>query len=113
VCSLLVGVLDELVKELKQAPLVHYDHVVEQFSSDGPDPALCGPVLPRASIRRSFRLDAEVLDRLGDSIREDPIVVMDQESDGVLWGNDSRSCWIVHDEVGWAVTFTYRTRRRP
>jgi hypothetical protein len=86
VYSLLVVVLDVLAEKPPQVLLVDHDHVIEQLSPDGPDPALCDPVLPRASIRRSFRLDAEVLDRLGDSIREGPMVVMGQESDGLLVG---------------------------
>ena len=62
------------------------DHVVEQLAPDSPDPALGDPVLPGTSIGRPFRFDSEIADRLGDAIREDGVVVVDQETDGVLVG---------------------------
>ena len=79
-----VVVVDVLAKESPQVPLVDHDHVVEQRSPDGPDPTLCDPVLPRRSVGSSLGLDPEIADRLGDAIREDGVVVVDQETDGVL-----------------------------
>ena len=75
--SVFVVVVDVLAKKAPQVPFVHHDYVVEQLSPDGPDPALGDPVLPGTSIGRPFRLDPEIFDRLGDSIREDGVVVMD------------------------------------
>ncbi len=75
--SVFVVVVDVFAKEAPQVPFVHHAHVVEQLSPDGSDPALGDPVLPGPSIGRPFRLDPEIFDRLGDSIREDGVVVMD------------------------------------
>lgn len=60
--------------------LVQDDHVVEQLSPCAPNPSLRAPVLPRAPECGSPRLDAEILDRIGDPIRENGIVVEDEES---------------------------------
>ncbi len=84
--SVFVVVVDVLAKESPQVPLVDHDHVVEQLSPDSPDPALRDPVLPGTSIGRPFRFESEIADRLGDAIREDGVVVVDQETDGVLVG---------------------------
>jgi hypothetical protein len=112
--QLCVVVLDVLMKESAQVPLVEYDHVIQQLATNAPDPALRPPVLPRTSVSGSLVLDSEVLDRVEDTIREDRgqaklamrlrlrrgessihkrlagtrprVVVVDQESVGVLFG---------------------------
>ena len=78
--TLCVVVLDVLMKESAQVPLVEYDHVIQQLATNAPDPALGRPVLPRTSVSGSLVLDSEVLDRVEDTIREDRVVVVDQES---------------------------------
>src|SRR5690606_26796072 len=44
-------------------------------------PSLCIPVLPWATQGRRFGLDPEVSNRLEDCVREDRVVIVDQESD--------------------------------
>src|SRR5713226_6494101 len=55
--------------------LVENDDVVEQFASDTPDPALGNAVLPRSSICRSGRPDAEGLHYRDDPSAEDGVAV--------------------------------------
>ncbi len=59
--------------------LLEHDHAVQQLPSNGPDPALGGSVLPRTPIGGPLGLHAELIDGLGDAIREDRVVVVDQE----------------------------------
>ncbi len=79
--SVLIVVVDVLAQESPQVPLVDHDHVIQQFASNGPDPALRGTVLPRTSVFGPLGLDSELPNRLGDAIREDAVVVVDQESE--------------------------------
>ncbi len=74
-----VVILDVLAKESLQVALVDHDHVVQQLPSNSPDPALSGPVLPRAPIGGPLGFHTEPIDGLGDAIREDRVVVVDQE----------------------------------
>ena len=80
--SVLAVVVDVVAKKTSQVPLV--DHVIQQFTSNGPDPALRGSVLPRTSVSGPLGLDSKLPDCLGDTIREDAVVVVDQESDRTL-----------------------------
>ncbi len=83
---LCVVVLDVLMKEAVQVPLVESNHVIQPLATNAPDPALRRPVLPRTTVSGSLGLDSEVLDRVEDTIREDRVVVVDPESVGVLFG---------------------------
>ncbi len=74
-----VVIPDVLAKESPQVALVDHDHAVQQLPSNSPDPALGGPVLPRAPIGRPLGFQPEPIDGLGDAIREDRVVVVDQE----------------------------------
>ncbi len=60
--------------------LVQDDHVIEQLSPCAPNPSLRDPVLPRAPECRSLRLDAKILNRFANLIREDRIVIEDEKS---------------------------------
>ena len=59
--------------------LVEHDHVVQQLPSNSPDPAIGGAVLPWALIGGPLGLHAKLIDGLRDAIREDRVVVVDQE----------------------------------
>ena len=39
-----VAILDVLAKESPQVALVDHDHLAQQLPSNGPDPALSGPI---------------------------------------------------------------------
>jgi len=67
-------------------PFVDHDDMVEQLTSDGPNPSFGEPVLPGRSIRRRLRLDSQALDPIDDLIGEDRVVVVDQESNRVVPG---------------------------
>ena len=82
--SVLVVVVDVVAKKTSQVPLVDHDHVIQQFTSKSPGPALRGAVLPRTSVSGPAGLDSKLPDRLGNTIREDAVVVVDQESDCTL-----------------------------
>ena len=79
--SVFVVVGDVVAKKMSQVPLVDHDHVIQQFASKGPDPAFRDSVLPRTPVSGPLGLDSELADRLGDAIREDRVVVVDQESE--------------------------------
>ncbi len=82
--SILVVVVDVVAKKTSQVPLVDHDHVIQQFTSNGPDPALRSSILPRTSVCGPLGLDSELPDRLDEALREDRVVVVDQKPERVL-----------------------------
>ena len=66
--SICVVVLDVLTEKTSKTVLVQDDRVVEQFSACAPDPPLGDAVLPRAPESGSPRLDAKILNRVGDPV---------------------------------------------
>lgn len=83
---LVVVVLDVLAKESPQVPLVHHDPVIESLTPHRSDPSLSDPVLPGTSVGGPPGFDSEMSDGLDDAIREEGVVVVDQEREGVLVG---------------------------
>ena len=58
---ILVVVMNVLIHKAFQMPLIHNDHMVEQFAAAVSDPAFCDTVLPRTAEAGPFRLNAEAL----------------------------------------------------
>ncbi len=75
-----VVVVDVFAQKTLPVLLVQYDHVIKQLPAGAADPTFRRSVLPRASIGGPSGFDAKMADRRGDLVREDRIVVVDEES---------------------------------
>ena len=78
---IVVVVVDVLSQETSQVSLVEHDLVIQQFTSNRPDPALRGPVLPRTSVRGRLRLQSQMPDGFDEASGENAVVVADQEAE--------------------------------
>ena len=75
VASVLVVVADIQAHESHEMALAKDDDVFEDLAATTQDPALCGSVLPRASIRGTHGIDAKRPDETGDGRAKDGVAV--------------------------------------
>jgi len=69
-----------------QVLFIHDDDVIQQFTSGATDPSLCSPVLPWAPKRCPLGLGSKVLDRCGNPVGKNGIIIVDEEPwRGFVW----------------------------
>jgi hypothetical protein len=73
--SVLIVVIDVLSQQSTKVLLIDHNHVIEELSPHRSNPSFCDPVLPRASVHGSRRLNSDCVYYLADSIREDRVIV--------------------------------------
>ena len=66
--SFFVVVVDVLSENSAKVLFVDHYHVIEELSPHSSNPSFRDPVLPRASVRGSRRLDSDTVDCFSDTI---------------------------------------------
>ena len=75
-----VVILEVFTENSNQMCFVQHDDVIETFSSDRADDALCVSVLPRGARRRQYFLDSQIGNATANDMPIDTVTVSDKES---------------------------------